>query len=136
MKDIPQERYLVDCNTNSLRFVMVVEEQPTYQILLAMPKLAPFDSEGRVAPTKWRQKFHGEVILVGDSAKPLHLPVSSDTAKPCNWLERDHGLETLILGRLPLKKGGVYDVQVIFSEAPPLGSSIWLSGMVREAISL
>jgi hypothetical protein len=136
-KDVPKERHLVDCNTNSLRFLFAVEEQPPYQLVIALPKVIPFDSEGRRVPTKLRlPKFQAEAVLTGASGSPLHIRFSSDQAKWCNWLKRDHGLEAFILCKLPLKKGEVYDVQISFSDAPPLGCSLWLSGMVRETIPL
>jgi len=134
-KDMPQERHLADCTTNHLRFLMVVRERPPYHLLLAMPRTAPFDSGGNLALTHWRPKFRGEAVLTGVSGKTLRLPLDSDEAESCNWLDRDHGIEAFILGSVPLREDEVYEVQITFSEAPPSGSSVWLAGMVREALT-
>jgi len=133
--DIPGERHLADCTTNSLRFLMDVENQPPYHILLGSPRTAPFDSQGHpVSPRlDWRPEFQGEIMFTDDSGKCISIAIDSGASKQCNWLERDHGMQALIVGSPALKRGKTYDVQIAFTKAPPRGSSIWLSEMRRRA---
>jgi hypothetical protein len=136
-KDIPRERHLVDCNTNSLRFDLGVEEQPPYQLLLALPKTAPFDSRGRAVAASMRcRQVHGEIVFTEASGKHSRIPINSVDAKWCNWLRRDFGVEAFILCSPALKRGKDYEVHVNFSEAPPPGCSLWFSGMVGRAMPL
>jgi hypothetical protein len=130
-KGTPQERHLADCDPIGARFEMVVEEQPPYSILFALPKTVPLDAQGRRVPlrTNWSPDLRGEIILKDDSGKRTRLEINSAKVKWCNWLERDHGVEAFILCSPSLKRGKSYDVEITFSQTVPPGSSLWLSGV-------
>ena len=131
--EIPQQQKLADCTTNSLSFAMTVEYSPPYQFVLGVPHT----ETGRVS-------FAGEMVVLRGTDTVARIPVSSQDATPCNWLEHDPGLAGYILtwsrtnqgqrldGLLARKQ--TYDVRVTFTESPPPQSSLWLSSISKPGL--
>jgi hypothetical protein len=125
--EIPARQKLADCNTNNLSFAVTCDHSPPYQFVLGLPPshTTPFS-------------FCGEVVIRQSTGTVARIQIGSDHITPCNWLP---GLDGYILtwnrtnagerlGEL-LHHGRSYDVRVVFSAAPPLGSSLWFSSMGR-----
>ena len=124
------EHRLADCTNSTLRFQMTVQEFPPYQFVLGMP----LGATGRLS-------FHGEVVVSQSTGTVARVPFSSDAITSCNWLDGHSGYiltweRTNRTDRLQsfLTRGQTYDVEVRFSEQPPLESSFWLSAMGRVGL--
>ncbi len=129
----PQEQKLADCTTNTLAFSMTVHYSPPYQFVLGVP----LAQTGQVS-------FTGEIVVLHGADTVARVPFTSRDATPCNWLEHDSGLAGYILtwsrtnqgqrlaGLLARKQ--TYDVHVIFTEAPPPQSSLWLSSISKPGL--
>jgi hypothetical protein len=125
--EIPERQKLVDCNSNTLAFVLTCDHSPPYQFVLG---LAPSHTGSF--------SFRGEVVIQQSTGTIARIQIGSDHITPCNWLpsldgyiltwSRTNAGERL--GEL-LHRGRTYDVRVAFSEAPPLGSSLWFSSIGR-----
>ncbi len=124
---VPVSHRLANCTNSTLRFQMKIPRRdfPPYQFLLALPKTTPS-----------QLSFHGEVVVSQSTGTIAHVPISSDAATPCGWIE-GHSSYVLTWGCLNsptrtssvLKRGQTYDVEVRFSEQPPPESSLWLSAI-------
>ncbi len=129
-REMPVQEKLADCTNSTLQFRMAVQHDPPYQFLLG---LSPASS-GELS-------FRGEIIVRQSTGAVTRIQVGSDNVTPCNWL---HGYSGYILtwGRTNredqlrnfLAKGRTYDVEVRFSERPPIASSIWLSSMGKAGL--
>jgi hypothetical protein len=109
---------------------MAVQHDPPYQFLL-----------GLSAASRGELSFRGEIIVSQSTGSVARIPVDSHNVTPCNWL---YGCSGYILtwGRTNredrlqsfLAKGRSYNVQVRFSEQPPMASSLWLSSMGKAGL--
>lgn len=124
---VPVSHRLASCTNSTLRFQMKMPRTdfPPYQFLLALPKT-----------TTGQLSFHGEIVVSQSTGTIARVPISSDAATPCGWIE-GHSSYVLTWGclNLPtkpwsvLERGHTYDVEVWFSEQPPPESSLWLSAI-------
>jgi len=122
---MPVQEKMADCTSGTLQFKMAVQHDPPYQFLLGLSAASP----GELS-------FRGEIMVSQGTGTVARIPIDSRNVTPCNWL---HGSSGYILtwGRTNrrdrlesfLAKGSSYDVEVRFSEPPPVGSSLWLSSM-------
>ncbi len=129
-REMPVQERLVDCTNSTLEFKMAVQHDPPYQFLLGLSPASP----GELS-------FQGEILVRQSTGAVARIPIDSHNVTPCNWL---HGASGYILtwGRTNreerlqsfLTKGQSYDVQVVFSEQPPMASSLWFSSMGKAGL--
>jgi hypothetical protein len=127
---IPKREKLADCTPGNFLFPLRVRYHEPYQFVL-----------GVAHSTQGPLDFHGEIELRQATGVVARIPISSGQLTPCNWLDREAGLSGYILTwsrtnqgeRLGdvLVRGQTYKASVSFSNAPPQGSSLWLSSIGR-----
>jgi hypothetical protein len=126
--EFPQEQKVADCTTNSFDFKMTIQYSGPYQFVLGVP-----------LSRKGQLSFRGDMVLQQSTGVVARIPITSEDIRPCNWLASAPGLSGYILtwshtnhgDRLSdlLVRGQAYDVHVALNEAPPVGSSLWLTSM-------
>ena len=132
---IPKYEKLADCNSTNFAFPLTISYHRPHSFVLGLPSSST---------SSWQLTFNGQILLHQTTGLVARIPITSDSIHPCNWLQNHGGLNGYILTwgitnrdqRLDnlLLKGQRYDVQVLFSEPPPRGSSLWLAsdGKVGE----
>jgi hypothetical protein len=132
--DVPKRDKLANCVTNRVSFTMTCDGSRPYALLLGVPKA--YTS----APS-----FMGEVRIARQTEPTARLSIGSDRMTACSWLDSGPGLKGYILTWSSttnqadvlshlLTRGQHYNVEVAFSEAPPPGSSLWLSSMGKARL--
>ena len=123
-----QRKLIAHCTTNDLRFFITVEHYAPYALVLGVPS----GSKGVLS-------FGGQVTLTQATGTVARILIGSDRVIPCNWLDQQPNLTGYILtwpatngvehfSEL-LRRGQTYDVQVMFSNMPPDGSSLWFTSI-------
>lgn len=127
---IPMERRIAEFTGGDLSLELTPEFPSPYQFLISVPA-------GSTTPPT----FRGYIELRDRSGVVASIPISSDTVKPCNWLNDVPGVAAYILTwNAPqqldeiLHRGTAYQVRVSFSEPLPAGCSLWFSSMRHASI--
>ena len=125
---IPRSIKLTDCTNSILEFNLRIPKGNSYFLVLATPGM------GMVLNPPY--SFSGDVYILDKKAQPIDFPIGSELAEQCNWLERDgipfsfaltgfKNTNCPFFGNL-IQGTKDYHFKIVFSQPPPLSTSIWL----------
>jgi hypothetical protein len=124
----PHRQKLADCSADSFKAELKVATGPPYHLFVVLP----------TAGTNG-VKFSGQVEISRNSELVETISIGSNDLYPTAWLK---GQNCQILtwsqtNRAKLKaaimRGQSHTFEFLFSETPPLGSSVWLSSLAWVA---
>ena len=126
---VPSRQRIAEFTGGDLSFELTPVFPSPYHFVIGVPA-------GSMIPI-----FRGIIELRDRSGIVAIVPISSDTARPCNWLTEAPGVSGYILAwneprdlSKLLRRGGTYQVHISFSKPLPPGVSLWFCSIRHVSI--